>query len=59
MGEPPADPGRLAQEQPADPGPVPEREYDCCVVERVRGWLGGTAVVTAVHQADCPVWSPR
>jgi len=36
-----------------------EREYDCCVVERVWGWLGGTVVVTTVHRAECPVWSAR
>ncbi len=58
-GEPPADTGGLGQEQLADPAPVPEREYDCCAVQRVRGWLGGTAVVTVVHRAGCPVWSAR
>ncbi|WP_432171150.1 hypothetical protein [Streptomyces sp. 1222.5] len=57
-GELPADTGGLGQEQPVNTS-VPERVYDCCAVERVRGWLGGTAVITVVHRADCPVWSAR
>ncbi|MFZ3467462.1 hypothetical protein ACODT3_43990 [Streptomyces sp. 4.24] len=39
--------------------PLGERTYDCCAVERVHGWLGGTAVVTTVHAPGCPVWSAR
>lgn len=39
--------------------PAWEREYGCCAVQRVRGWLGGTVVVTTVHALGCPVWSAR
>ncbi|WP_329156470.1 hypothetical protein OIU91_43300 (plasmid) [Streptomyces sp. NBC_01456] len=41
------------------PVQVWERDYDCCAVERVRGWLGETVLVTTVHQEQCPVWSRR
>ncbi|MFC9915374.1 hypothetical protein [Streptomyces sp. NPDC127197] len=34
-----------------------ERTYDCCAVEQVRGWLGGTALITTIHAEQCPAWS--
>ncbi|GLW18594.1 hypothetical protein Stsp01_53370 [Streptomyces sp. NBRC 13847] len=47
------------QKSAVTPARVRQRAYDCCGVERVRGWLGGTVVVTTVHQEHCPVWSRR
>ncbi|GGN43295.1 hypothetical protein GCM10012285_24580 [Streptomyces kronopolitis] len=47
------------QEAAVTPLRVAERTYDCCEAERVRGWMGGTVLLTTVHQECCPVWSSR
>ncbi|GLW19883.1 hypothetical protein Stsp01_66260 [Streptomyces sp. NBRC 13847] len=47
------------REPAVTPVRVWERTYGCCAVERVRGWLGETVIVTVVHQEQCPVWSRR
>ncbi|MFF3159423.1 hypothetical protein [Streptomyces sp. NPDC057910] len=54
-------PGLPESRFPGEEAPVPawEQEHDCCTVEQVHGWFGGTRVITTVHEAECPAWSAR